>query len=158
MAEGARRDDLGRVDEALVGLRRLWSPEHARVIDHDGRRIEMSSVLVVEVCARTGGEGLGIGEVAGELGVEASTASRLVDRAERAGLVERARSSTNARRRVVRLTADGLALRQAAVGFRLAWLGGVLGGWSDADVATFADLLGRFADTVAEAGPPGPGD
>jgi DNA-binding MarR family transcriptional regulator len=151
----ARRGDLGRTDDALVRLRRLWSPERSRVIEADGRRIEMSSVLVVEVCARADGAGLAVGEVAGELGVEASTASRLVDRAVRAGLVERVRSTADARRSVIGLTAAGRALRARAVGFRLAWLSGVLDDWSDADVATFAALLQRFADAVTDAGEPG---
>ncbi len=155
MAERARPDDLGVADDALVRLRRLWSPENARLADHDGRRVEMSSVLVVEVCARAGGEGLAVGEIAGQLGVEASTASRLVDRAVRAGLVERARSARDARRSVIRLTAGGMALREDAVAFRLAWLDGVLADWSDDDVATFAALLRRFADAVPGAGTPG---
>jgi DNA-binding MarR family transcriptional regulator len=155
MGEDARRRDLGRADDALVRLRRLWSPEHARVVDPDGRRVEMSSVLVVEVCARAGDDGLAVGEIAGQLDVEASTASRLVDRAVRAGLVERGRSAADARRSVIRLTADGRALRTEAFGFRLAWLGGVLDDWSDADVAAFAGFLERFAGAVAEAGPPG---
>jgi len=156
MSEGARRADLERADDALVRLRRLWSPEHSRVIDHAGRRIEMSSVLVVEVCARAGGEGLSVGGIADQLDVEASTASRLVDRAVQAELVERIRSTADGRRSVIRLTEQGLALRESAVGFRLAWLGGVLADWPDADVATFATLLGRFAEAASTAGPPGP--
>ncbi|HZG91417.1 MAG TPA: MarR family winged helix-turn-helix transcriptional regulator [Pseudonocardia sp.] len=157
MPDLPRSADLGRADDALVRLRRLWSPEHTRLVDHDGRRVEMSSVLVVEVCARAGPDGLAVGGIAGQLAVEASTASRLVDRAVRAGLVERARSAADARRSVIHLTAAGSTLRESALAFRLAWLGGILADWPAADVATFAGMLGRFADAVAEAGPPGPG-
>src|SRR3712207_6872186 len=45
-------DDLPLLDEALVRLRRLWTASRAHVVDELGRRVEMSSVLVVEACAR----------------------------------------------------------------------------------------------------------
>ena len=42
--------DLRELDEALVRLRRLWAASRASTVDDLGRRVEMSSVLVVEAC------------------------------------------------------------------------------------------------------------
>jgi DNA-binding MarR family transcriptional regulator len=157
MNRGGASRDLERLDEALLRLRRLWStPPPSLVLETgDGAQVTMSSVLVVEACARAEGE-VGVGEVARFLEVEHSTASRLVDRAVRAGLVSRGPSGADARRVALSLTPAGEGLRERAVGFRLAWLGQVVGGWSPGELAALAEGLSRFADAVAEVGPPAP--
>jgi DNA-binding MarR family transcriptional regulator len=121
--------------------------------------VEMSSVLVVEACARAGDAETTIGAVADFADVQHSTASRLVDRAVRAGLVTRARSAVDARQTVLRLTGAGRALQRQATAFRLGWLAEILADWPEHDVATFAALLDRFADRVGDTGPwaPRPG-
>lgn len=134
-------DPLHEIDDALVRLRRLWSTAP--------RGPDMSSVLVVEACARRSGPST-VGEVARFAGVEHSTASRLVERAVRAGYVER---TADGRRAALHLTAAGAALRERAVAFRTAWLAGVLGDWPEADRVRFARLLGRFAADTGEGGP-----
>jgi DNA-binding MarR family transcriptional regulator len=135
-------DPLHEIDDALVRMRRLWS---------SARGAEMSSVLVVEACARAEGP-VSVGEVARFADVEHSTASRLVDRAVRAGYVER---TADGRRAVLELTAAGRELRERAVEFRIAWLTSVLDDWPDADVAALARLLARFAGRIGEHGGPG---
>lgn len=150
------RRHLTRLDDALLRLRRLWTaPPPALVLESlDGEPVTMSSVLVVEACAR-GEDEVGVRDVGQLLDVDPSTASRLVDRAVRAGLVERRPSAVDARRVALVLTASGEALRGRAVDFRLGWLSTVLDGWSDAEVAALAGSLARFADAVGEVGPPG---
>jgi DNA-binding MarR family transcriptional regulator len=115
----------------------------------------MSSVLVVEACARAmaAGSDPAIADVAAFADVEHSTASRLVDRAVRAGLVTRTRSARDARRTALHLTEAGRALQHRATAFRLGWLAGVLTDWPPEDVTRFAQLLDRFADRVGDAGP-----
>lgn len=166
-AEGGAEVDLHRADDALVRLRRLWSSTRTRpMADSDpAHPVEMSSVLVVEACARAGDAGATVGTVADFADVQHSTASRLVDRAVRAGLVTRTRSAADARRTVLRLTDAGRALQRQATAFRLGWLAHVLADWPERDVATFAALLDRFADRVGDTGPwtprpggPGPPD
>jgi DNA-binding MarR family transcriptional regulator len=115
----------------------------------------MSSVLVVEACSRRPGETT-VGDVAAFLDVEASTASRLVERARGAGLVARTASAVDARRSALSLTDAGRALRARAVAARLGWLGGVVQDWSQHDVRALADTLTRFADAVAASPAPGP--
>lgn len=152
----ARDEDLQSLDEVLVRLRRLWTATRAHVVDDVGQRIEMSSVLVVEACARAEAAGpeTTVGEIAAFLDVEPSTASRLVDRAARAGLVDRGASAVDARRSALVLTETGRALRARALAARLGWLGGVVQTWPERDVRALADVLGRFADAVDATPPP----
>lgn len=160
--------DLAILDEALLRLRRLWSPDRARVIDDAGMPVEMSSLLVVEACARRGADAeVAIGDVAEFADVAHSTASRLVDRAEQAGLVTRHPSVADSRRTAVTLTAQGRALQARAHRARTAWLAGRVRDWPEPDVRLLGDLLTRFAaevdrdraDTPSRYGSrPAPGD
>jgi DNA-binding MarR family transcriptional regulator len=143
------------IDDALVRLRRLWSAAPRATIGEN--TVEMSSVLVVEACARgaAAGQEVTVSDVARFAEVEGSTASRLVDRAARNGLVERGISTLDARRTTLTLTAAGRTLREQSVIFRTNWLRGVLDGWVAEDVSSLARLLDRFADTVNARGGPG---
>jgi DNA-binding MarR family transcriptional regulator len=147
---------LTRMDEALLRLRRFWDLPRAGSADEaGGDPVELSTVLVVEVIGRAGGAGHGaagdltIGAVGAAIGVEASTASRLVERAVAAGAVQRRSSAADARRVALTLTPAGEALRERSRAFRTGRLAGLLEDWSDADRATFVALLERFADEVA---------
>lgn len=150
--------DLAALDAALLRLRRLWATPsmkgqlNARLeVD-----VEMSTVLVVEAVQRVSAEGeVSISDVAVRLSVEASTASRLVERAAVAGMVRRRPSSSDARRVSLELTADGEGLAQRAVAFRTEFLRSVLDGWSAADRHQLAALFTRFADAVEHAGAAG---
>lgn len=124
-------------------------------MDDDGRPVEMSSLLVVEAVARhaTDEAAASVGDVAAFCDVEASTASRLVDRAVRAGLVDRASARRDSRRAALTLTPAGTAVRQRAVGFRTNWLTQVLTGWKPSEVAALAASLTRFAADVEKAPP-----
>ena len=148
--------DLQVLDSALVRLRRVWTGAPA-LVDHRGQRVEMSSVLVVEGCARLEADGQEptVGGLAGFADVAPSTASRLVDRAAEAGFVGRSPSPDDARRTVLQLTPAGRALRADAVDFRLDWLRRTLSEWSAQDTTQLAVLLTRFADAVSVGGGPG---
>jgi DNA-binding MarR family transcriptional regulator len=152
------RVDLQLLDEALVRLRRLWTASRAHVVDDLGRRVEMSSVLVVEACARAEADAVEVtvGDVAAFLDVAPSTASRLVERTAAAGLVRRDASTVNGRRAALRLTDAGHVLRARATAARLGWLSGVVADWPPADVQALGSALTRFADAVA-ASPPAAG-
>ena len=86
-------------------------------------------LLVVEACARgeAGGGEVAVGDVAALLDVEASTASRLVDRAARAGLVHRAPSQVDSRRTALASPSPGVRCARATAS-RLGWLGTVMQG------------------------------
>lgn len=144
------------VDDALVKLRRLWSSGRTTVTLDDGAPVEMSSILVVEACARRAelGEETAIGDVARFADTAHSTASRIVDRALAAGLVTRDAADDDARRMVVTLTPLGHRTRSAALAYRTAWLRDVVASWTDEDLKLLASALTRFAAEVEAHGPP----
>lgn len=148
----SRRDDLSHLDRDLVTLSRL-ADLPGRAVAHDGARIEVSTLLVVDVVSRAGASACDIRHVAGALRVAHSTASRLVDRAVAAGMVSRTRSQPDTRRTLLALTAEGARLQRDAAAFRAARLEHLLRDWPDRDVATFARLLDRFV-RAADDEPP----
>ncbi|GAA4890694.1 hypothetical protein GCM10025789_04050 [Tessaracoccus lubricantis] len=143
----ARHDDLIRLDAALLALRRLTSaPPALPGLDQDGSPVEVSTMLVADAIARSAREdGCSINDVAQALTVAHSTASRLVDRAVRAGVVTRNRDADQRRRAVLRLTDGGRRLHAEAVAFRTGRLAAVTAEWSPTDVATLTELVERFA-------------
>ncbi|MFK5647936.1 MarR family winged helix-turn-helix transcriptional regulator [Ornithinimicrobium sp. LYQ121] len=145
---GGRDDSLLRLDAALLTLRRLTSAPTARpVLDHDGSQVEVSTMLVVDAVARCAQErACSIQDVAQALTVAHSTASRLVDRAVRAGVLTRDRDAEQRRRTVLRLTGTGRQLQTRATSFRTGLLAAVTASWSTTDVAALTELVERFAD------------
>ena len=148
--------DLSVLDDALIRLRRLWSASRTRFVDDGATAVEMSSLLVVEACARGTAQEreVTVGDVAHLADVTASTASRLVDRAEAAGLLHRRRSALSARRTALELTPAGAALRERAVAARTRWLADQVRDWDPTEVERLGMLLSRFADGLVS--PPGP--
>jgi DNA-binding MarR family transcriptional regulator len=152
-----RPDDLERLDAALMRLRRLWTAPRTRAGMRAGDDpVELSTVLVVDALARGPHHHVGVADVAERLDVTPSTASRLVDRAVAAGMVERRVAPDDARRADLALTEAGAALHGRARTFRTRYLGAVLNDWNASDVATLADHLDRFARAVTDAAPPPP--
>jgi len=143
-------DDLARVDVALMRLRRLWAAPPARSGLRADDGVEMSTVLVVDALARDTGAALGVADVAHRLDVAPSTASRLVERAVAAGVVERRADPDDARRAILYLTEAGQALQRRARAMRAGYLARILRGWPAADVASLADHLDRFAASVTD--------
>jgi DNA-binding MarR family transcriptional regulator len=148
------RAGLDVLDDALLRLRRLWSPSRQRRVDDDGVAVEMSSLLVVEACARgaAAGREVSVADVASLADVAPSTASRLVDRAASTGLVERGTSLVDPRRTALSLTERGATLQARAYTARTTWLASQLHDWPERDVDHLAQLLARFADTLDHDG------
>lgn len=144
------------LDDAMMRLRRVWAPppasEDTTVPDQEHSTVELSTVLVVEACARARAVGVEatVADVAAFAAVAPSTGSRFVRRAADAGMVERSSARRDARRTEVRPTEAGWALHARARRFRLQRLAGVVADWGDDEVATFAALLARFAEHATD--------
>jgi DNA-binding MarR family transcriptional regulator len=158
------------IDASLIRMRRLWNTATRQTpVDAPGApglagSVELSTVLVTDAVHRlrapmgspaAEAAEVGVAEVASQLGVTPSTASRLVDRATASGAVTRTAGSLDARRAALHVTPDGERLLVEAAQFRQRYLRDVLDGWTDEEVVTFAALLDRFAQRV-HARPPGP--
>ncbi|RYP82985.1 MarR family transcriptional regulator [Nocardioides guangzhouensis] len=91
-----------------------------------------------------------VGELAVELGVNSSNATRVCDRLEQLGLVRRRRSSAD--RRIVRvaLTAEGTRVVEAVVSRRREDVRDVVERMSDLDAARAARALEAFAAVALE--------
>jgi DNA-binding MarR family transcriptional regulator len=153
-------DVLVRLDATLLELRRFTeapADRTASVGTDAGPRVELSTVLVVHAVASTVREPASrcdIGTVAAALRVAHSTASRLVDRAARAGMVTRGRDPDDPRRTTVSLTASGERLDADAVRFRTAQLASLLDDWTADDIGTLTALLERFARAASHTSSP----
>ncbi|WP_433781425.1 MarR family winged helix-turn-helix transcriptional regulator [Actinomycetospora sp. CA-101289] len=145
--------ELLALDAAMMRLRRVWAVPPARspkVPDGMGH-VDLSTVLVVEACARGSEEATTtVADVATFAGVAPSTASRFVTRAVEAGMVTREQQATDGRRAAVGLTDAGRALHGRGLAVRLERLRSTLEGWTDAEVLVFVDLLGRFAEAAVD--------
>ncbi|WP_426506326.1 MarR family transcriptional regulator [Dactylosporangium sp. McL0621] len=131
----------GRVLFAFV---RFWSRRWTGADPDRGR-----DVMVLEAVTALTGRGGGppsVNDVARELGLDQSGASRLVTRAERLGLLRRRAPREVGAATAVTATPAGEDLLAGAH----AWQDGVLreltAGWPDEDVRTLVTLMGRLVD------------
>src|SRR5581483_7149868 len=94
---GRRWNELG----SILRSRRLLA-----VLHHgSSARLTPTNLRALDVLA--GGEGIRVGELADRVGIDETTASRLADRLEAAGLVERRRSTEDRRVALLALTREG---------------------------------------------------
>jgi DNA-binding MarR family transcriptional regulator len=126
---------------ALFRLVRFWSRRWARGPGAP------QLVLTVEAVRAAGSEA-GVNDVARQLGLDQSGASRMVAAATSAGHLERARSSIDARRTTLRLTASGEELLTGARAWQRETFDELTAHWPEPDRERFARYLRRLADEV----------
>jgi DNA-binding MarR family transcriptional regulator len=97
--------------------------------------------------------GIGLGELAELEGIATPTASGLVDRLERAKLIERVRSDTDRRRVGLTSTAAGRRLLQAVRARRTVWLAERLERLSPSERAAIESALQPLASLIADPEP-----
>jgi DNA-binding MarR family transcriptional regulator len=85
--------------------------------------------------------GLSLAELAAEEGISPPALSGHVDRLERAGLIERVRSTEDRRRVGLRLTDDGARLLRRVRARRTTWLSGRLGTLSATELEAVEDAI-----------------
>ncbi len=91
---------------------------------------------------------LSLGDLSTAVDMDPGAVSRQVKVLEADGLVERSRRHDDARIRVLRATPAGERLRRRIAAVQDQHMADVLDGWTVADQATFARLLGRFVDDL----------
>jgi DNA-binding MarR family transcriptional regulator len=126
---------------ALFRLVRFWSRRWARGPG------EPQLVLTVEAVSGAGAEA-SVNDVARQLGLDQSGASRMITAATTAGYLERARSPVDARRSVLRLTPAGEQLQAGARDWQRQTFTELTAHWPAADRERFARYLQRLADEV----------
>lgn len=88
---------------------------------------------------------LRVSQLAERAGVDISTASRQIVQLERAGVLRRRADARDGRACLVELSARGRRNLERIAAARRQIVTELLDGFSDDDVARFAELLGRFA-------------
>jgi DNA-binding MarR family transcriptional regulator len=147
-APGRRVSSAGRVASAGAGQTLFQFVRHWSRRWHDPVDLQRGrDVLVTEaVHALRDRAEVTVNDIAVELGLDQSGASRMVTRAVEQGYLATQPSSTDARRRTIGLTRDGTALLDAAH----AWQDGVFAalteGWTSAERARFHRAMLRVLD------------
>ena len=153
----SHRRRLEGLDAALLELRTLVARPgyRRRLLGPLGRRVELSTVRLLQAVERADAQP-SIGEVAAAVGVDPSTASRLVEQRVGEGLLERHRSPEDGRRTTLHLTDGGRALLAELKDSRHDLLAEITGGWDVVDLEALEILMSRlaegFARLEAEAG------
>ncbi|MFI5959227.1 MarR family winged helix-turn-helix transcriptional regulator [Cryptosporangium sp. NPDC051539] len=127
---------------ALFRLVRFWSRRWARDAAGGAHPQLMLTLDAVHVA----GAGAGVNDVARQLGLDQSGASRMVAAATEAGYVERAPGTADARRRELRLTPDGERLLESARDWQRATFEQLTAEWPASDREQFGSYLQRLAD------------
>lgn len=142
---------LAKFDTAFGRLRRLWeSPVlRRRFMERMGTQIDPGVVRTLRA-VREAGEELGVSEVAAWLGIDRSTASRLIESAVSAGYLDRVTSEIDRRRCVLTISELGQEVLDRALRIREELLSELTADWSDEDVEKLSDLVHRLAHRVAD--------
>lgn len=141
-------DVISNLDEAIVGFRAAtqrpaYRQRLLKDIDFEGGIASLRLLRSVERQS-VDGTGPSIRQVATDLGVEHSTASRSVDALVRADLLSRARCSDDQRQARLHLTDRGRASLSAATGRRQEVLASLVEDWEATDLRTLTRLLDRL--------------
>src|SRR5258708_3281124 len=123
---------------------RCWAADAARDSDDDAARV--GHVLVLEAIDASRAKGsAAIGDVAVELGLDRSNASRMLAAAVDAGLVMKTVSPADGRRTELRATASGGELLASARAWQQYTFTQLVADWPAQDARRFAGYLQRLA-------------
>lgn len=150
MTPPAASPSLAGLDRALLEVRRLVNRPgyRRRLLGPLGRRVELSTVRVLQAVDQALAPP-SIGAIAATLGIDPSTASRLVDLRVTEGLITRSPDPEDRRRIVLGMTPAGRALLGELATSRITMLTEVTDGWEPAEIAALERLLLRLTADFA---------
>ncbi|MEM9350596.1 MAG: MarR family winged helix-turn-helix transcriptional regulator [Pseudomonadota bacterium] len=144
----SQSDRFAELDRGLMRLRRMWLQQgrRGRLIDEIGSPIAMSVLRTIFAIDALNSTKTSVSDVAAELEVDASTASRLVESAVSNGYAERTPNAVDRRKSVLKLTTKGRNMLVSARAGREHLLAEVTANWDSDDIETLAALLNRIHD------------
>lgn len=153
-----RSSVLDAAGQALFRLGRFFSkhPMRDQLMQRTGKAVEVSRILVAEAVAagpEEPSQEITVGVVASRLGIDPSTASRLVMETINAGYLSRATSQADSRRLRLELTDTGRELVAQAHQYQRVLFEDVTHEWSEQERQEFARLLVRFVASIAQTHP-----
>ncbi len=142
-------DSLTQIRTAFWTVARAMgqSRVHERLLREAGVRLDRAGAALLYMLH---GEGtsLRVTALAEMLGVDAPTVTRKVQQLEREGLVTRQADAADRRATRIELTSSGRRLLESVLKARRVWFDRLLEGWDERDLAAFASMLDRFADSL----------
>lgn len=141
--------------QALFRLGRFFSkhPMREQLMQQTGKAVEVSRILVAEAVAagpERPGQEITVGVVAARLGIDPSTASRLVTETINDGYLSRATSQADSRRLRLELTKTGRELVEEAHRYQRVVFEYMTREWSEQERQEFARHLIKFVASIAE--------
>ncbi|MFB9686814.1 MarR family winged helix-turn-helix transcriptional regulator [Amycolatopsis plumensis] len=128
---------------------RQWAPD---VVERFGEDTPPSwtvpNLFVIQAVDGTAGDEVTVADVARQLGIDRSVASRMVAEAAREGFVARSTSTRDARRAVLTLTDSAKEFLDASRAHQRQAFEALVGHWAEEDRERFAGYLSRLADEV----------
>lgn len=142
---------LDRLDALLIASRRWLSRPgyRERMWSRLEVPVDLTTVRVLRAVERSLGADPSIGDVARELGIDPSTASRFVDRVVERGDLERRPCPEDGRRIRLALTKGGRSTLAAVTEARRKVLSEVTRDWGEGDIMRLAELLERLGEGYA---------
>jgi DNA-binding MarR family transcriptional regulator len=120
---------------------------HERILAAAGVRLDRAgSALLYKLFVF--GDSLRVTDLADLLGVDAPTVTRKIQQLEREELVSRRPDPDDGRASRITLTRAGQRTIERVLDARREWYDHLVEDWDEADLATFASLLGRFAASL----------
>ena len=154
---GDRSELVGRLDHTLQRMRRvvLRPPGVGIPIPGLGRPVDIAKVLACEAVADLSTQvvPVTVTDVAHALQLERSTVSRLLSDCEAENLIHRIPVPGDGRRVGLEVTADGHAAIAGSTQIRGHFLTYVTQSFSEDDLSSLVDLLGRFAEDLSTSLP-----
>jgi len=117
---------------------------HQRLLNAAGVRLDRAGAALLYKL-HVSGDSLRVTGLADLLGVDAPTVTRKIQQLEREGFVSRRADPDDGRATRITLTRAGKRTLERVLDARRDWYDRLLEGWGEADLATFASLLGKFS-------------
>src|SRR5262245_23089600 len=138
----ADRDVMGTIEAEVALLLRRAEATRRAAEGQEHRLLDRAAYVILRHLDLTGPAN--VGQLAADLGPDASTATRQVAAVERDGYVTRARDPNDGRGTVISATATGLSRLRTVRKARRVLYESILADWSDADRRTLATMLHRL--------------
>ncbi|MFD9964176.1 MarR family winged helix-turn-helix transcriptional regulator [Amycolatopsis sp. NPDC058986] len=131
---------------------RQWAPDVVQRFDEDAPPTwTVPNLFVIQAVAGAGPDEVTVADVARQLGIDRSVASRMIADAVRDGFVRRETSSRDARRAALQLTDEAGKFLHSAQTFQRQAFDALVGHWPAADRTRFAGYLERLATEVLDS-------
>jgi DNA-binding MarR family transcriptional regulator len=120
---------------------------HERLVAAAGVRLDRAGAALLYKL-HVYGDSLRVTDLADLLGVDAPTVTRKIQQLEREQFVSRRPDPEDGRATRIAATRAGKRAIEKVLDARREWYERLVEDWSDADMATFASLLGRFSSSL----------